>query len=81
MKALVTDAFTGATERHIEVGDGLSFFLIKKGQGVVKTTLRECCNASVEARHVTNMPRPSRSCSTQAGLVGEALCTSVSFDL
>jgi len=32
--ALVTDAFTGATERHIEVGDGLEMFIIKKGQGI-----------------------------------------------
>lgn len=41
MKALVTDAFTGATERHIEVGDGLSFFLIQKGKGITKTMMRE----------------------------------------
>ncbi|KAI5477280.1 hypothetical protein MNV49_006577 [Pseudohyphozyma bogoriensis] len=32
--ALVTDAFTGATERHIEVGDGLEMFVIKKGQPI-----------------------------------------------
>ncbi|KAL8293705.1 hypothetical protein RQP46_000406 [Phenoliferia psychrophenolica] len=31
---LVTDAFTGATERHIEVGDGLEMFVIEKGKGV-----------------------------------------------
>ncbi|KAM0749243.1 N-terminal nucleophile aminohydrolase [Meredithblackwellia eburnea MCA 4105] len=31
--ALVTDAFTGATERHIEVGDGLEMFVIEKGKG------------------------------------------------
>lgn len=31
---LVTDAFTGATERHIEVGDGLEMFIIEKGKGV-----------------------------------------------
>jgi 20S proteasome alpha/beta subunit len=38
---LVTDAFTGATERHIEVGDGLEIFTIKKGHGVSITYLRE----------------------------------------
>lgn len=27
---IVTDAFTGATERHIEVGDGLEIFVIRK---------------------------------------------------
>lgn len=26
--ALVIDAFTGATERHIEVGDGLEIFVV-----------------------------------------------------
>jgi 20S proteasome subunit beta 6 len=32
--ALVTDSFTGATERHIEVGDGLEMFVIRKGRGI-----------------------------------------------
>lgn len=31
---LVTDAFTGATERHIEVGDGLELFVVEKDKGV-----------------------------------------------
>lgn len=34
VEALVTDAFTGATERHIEVGDGLEIFVIEVGKGV-----------------------------------------------
>lgn len=29
--ALMTDAFTGATERHIEVGDAVEFLVIEKG--------------------------------------------------
>ncbi|GAA6013410.1 hypothetical protein JCM10207_008834 [Rhodosporidiobolus poonsookiae] len=29
--SLMTDAFTGATERHIEVGDGLEMLVIEKG--------------------------------------------------
>lgn len=36
VEALVTDAFTGAAERHIEVGDGLEIFIIEVGQGVRK---------------------------------------------
>ncbi|ORY84746.1 nucleophile aminohydrolase [Leucosporidium creatinivorum] len=31
--SLVIDAFTGATERHIEVGDGLQIWTIVKGEG------------------------------------------------
>jgi 20S proteasome subunit beta 6 len=32
--ALVIDAFTGATERHIEVGDGLEIFVVlARGRG------------------------------------------------
>lgn len=38
---LVTDAFTGATERHIEVGDGLEMFVIEKGKGVRLVSLGE----------------------------------------
>ncbi|EFP86392.2 20S proteasome subunit beta 6 [Puccinia graminis f. sp. tritici CRL 75-36-700-3] len=34
VQALVTDAFTGAAERHIEVGDGLEIFIIEAGKGV-----------------------------------------------
>jgi 20S proteasome subunit beta 6 len=34
VEALVTDAFTGAAERHIEVGDGLEIFIIEAGRGV-----------------------------------------------
>lgn len=34
VEALVTDAFTGATERHIEVGDGLEIFVIEQGKGI-----------------------------------------------
>jgi 20S proteasome subunit beta 6 len=34
VEALVTDAFTGAAERHIEVGDGLEIFIIEAGKGV-----------------------------------------------
>ncbi|KAH9820259.1 nucleophile aminohydrolase [Melampsora americana] len=34
VEALVTDAFTGATERHIEVGDGLEIYVIEVGKGV-----------------------------------------------
>ncbi|GAA5876876.1 hypothetical protein JCM8547_002412 [Rhodosporidiobolus lusitaniae] len=30
--ALMTDAFTGATERHIEVGDSVEFLVIEKGR-------------------------------------------------
>lgn len=30
---LVTDAFTGATERQIEVGDGLEMFVVEKDKG------------------------------------------------
>jgi len=30
VKGLVKDAFTGATERHIEVGDGLQLVTISK---------------------------------------------------
>lgn len=37
----MTDAFTGATERHIEVGDGLEMFVIEKGKGVRLVSLRE----------------------------------------
>ena len=40
--ALVTDAFTGATERHIEVGDGLQIWTIVKGEGATLRELREC---------------------------------------
>lgn len=39
--ALVTDAFTGATERHIEVGDGLQIWTIVKGEGAKLRELRE----------------------------------------
>lgn len=39
--ALVTDAFTGATERHIEVGDGLQIWTIVKGKGATLRELRE----------------------------------------
>lgn len=35
--ALVTDAFTGATERQIEVGDGVEIYSIIKGKGVQVT--------------------------------------------
>lgn len=31
VEQLVVDAFTGATERHIEVGDGLQMLIITKG--------------------------------------------------
>lgn len=31
VKQLLTDAFTGAAERHIEVGDGLDMLVIEKG--------------------------------------------------
>ncbi|CAH7674980.1 nucleophile aminohydrolase [Phakopsora pachyrhizi] len=34
VQALVIDAFTGAAERHIEVGDGLEIFIIEVGKGV-----------------------------------------------
>lgn len=33
MLALVIDAFTGATERHIEVGDGLEIFVVLESSG------------------------------------------------
>ncbi|GAA5961626.1 hypothetical protein JCM21900_002830 [Sporobolomyces salmonicolor] len=36
---LVTDAFTGATERHIEVGDGLEMLIVEKGQKMRWITL------------------------------------------
>lgn len=38
---LVTDAFTGATERHIEVGDGLEMLVVEKGKEMRWITLRE----------------------------------------
>lgn len=31
VEQLVRDAFTSATERHIEVGDGLQMFVVTKG--------------------------------------------------
>ncbi|MBW0482843.1 hypothetical protein O181_022558 [Austropuccinia psidii MF-1] len=34
VEALVVDAFTGAAERHIEVGDGLEIFVIEVGKPV-----------------------------------------------
>jgi len=37
---LVTDAFTGATERHIEVGDGLEMLVVEKGKKMRWITLR-----------------------------------------
>ncbi|GAA5985462.1 hypothetical protein JCM5350_004006 [Sporobolomyces pararoseus] len=36
---LVTDAFTGATERHIEVGDGLEMLVVEKGKKMRWITL------------------------------------------
>lgn len=39
--SLVIDAFTGATERHIEVGDGLQIWTIVKGEGAKLRELRE----------------------------------------
>jgi len=39
--SLVVDAFTGATERHIEVGDGLQIWTIVKGEGAKLRELRE----------------------------------------
>jgi len=39
--ALVTDAFTGATERHIEVGDGLEMWVIEAGKGARLISLRK----------------------------------------
>jgi len=38
---LVTDAFTGATERHIEVGDGLEMLVVEKGKEMRWITLRK----------------------------------------
>merc|ERR1719359_327260 len=32
VQQLLTDAFTGAAERHIEVGDGLDMLVIEKGE-------------------------------------------------
>lgn len=37
---LVTDAFTGATERHIEVGDGLEMLVVENGKKMRWITLR-----------------------------------------
>ncbi|GAA5951013.1 hypothetical protein JCM10213_003072 [Rhodosporidiobolus nylandii] len=37
--SLMTDAFTGATERHIEVGDGLEMLVIEKGSEMRWITL------------------------------------------
>ncbi|WAR64167.1 hypothetical protein PtB15_16B327 [Puccinia triticina] len=34
VKALVTEAFTCAAERHIEVSDGLEIFVVEPGKGV-----------------------------------------------
>lgn len=41
VQALVTDAFTGATERHIEVGDGLDMWIIEAGKGARLVYLRK----------------------------------------
>ncbi|KAH8928412.1 N-terminal nucleophile aminohydrolase [Atractiella rhizophila] len=39
--AIVTDAFTGATERHIEVGDGLEIYVVKTdGVEVIRKELK-----------------------------------------
>lgn len=46
--SLVIDAFTGATERHIEVGDGLQIWTIVKGEGAKLRELREFGIRSVE---------------------------------
>lgn len=43
MQELLTDAFTGAAERHIEVGDGLDMLIIHKDDGVRWVHLRESC--------------------------------------
>lgn len=41
MQELLTDAFTGAAERHIEVGDGLDMLIIHKDEGVRWVHMRE----------------------------------------
>lgn len=41
VRSLVVDAFTGATERQIEVGDGLIVLAIRKGQPIEEVFLRE----------------------------------------
>lgn len=40
VQELLTDAFTGAAERHIEVGDGLDMLIIHKDEGVRWVNLR-----------------------------------------
>ncbi|KAM0791843.1 hypothetical protein ACM66B_004100 [Microbotryomycetes sp. NB124-2] len=39
VRSLVVDAFTGATERQIEVGDGLIVIALRKGQPIEETYL------------------------------------------
>lgn len=46
--SLVIDAFTGATERHIEVGDGLQIWTIVKGEGAKLRELREFLSLAEE---------------------------------
>ena len=41
VQELLTDAFTGAAERHIEVGDGLDMLIIHKDEGVRWVHMRE----------------------------------------
>jgi 20S proteasome subunit beta 6 len=48
--ALVTDSFTSATERHIEVGDGLEIYVVL-ARG--RTQLADQLGASAGARELT----------------------------
>lgn len=41
VQELLTDAFTGAAERHIEVGDGLDMLIIHKDEGVRWVHMRQ----------------------------------------
>jgi hypothetical protein len=41
VQSLLTDAFTGAAERHIEVGDGLDVLIVEKGAEMRWVNLRE----------------------------------------
>lgn len=41
VQSLLTDAFTGAAERHIEVGDGLDVLVVEKDMEMRWVHLRE----------------------------------------
>lgn len=52
---LVVDAFTGATERHIEVGDGLEMFVVEVGKGVRLISKGQFHTTFLYYHHHTNL--------------------------